>query len=326
MNSSVQGALFRGDTLNLLCIIEQRYGKIIESSLETVGAARALGGHVTALLPGEVEEKAALEKCGADEVVIVKGEGLKNYTYRPYRDVLLSYIESIKPDAVIGEHTSQGMDLYPGVALRASMPYLPDCISISSGDMGLSAVRQIYGGKIEAVYSVPGRCFITIRPGAFKPVEGAATLRIDEAQVNQSSGSTFVAYRSPPKEDVDIEKAKIVVAVGRGIEKQENLKLFEELVKRLDGAVLAGSRPIIDSGWLPKGRQVGVSGKTVKPKLYLALGISGAIQHLSGMMDSELIVAVNKDREAPIFKVAHIGIVDDIFKFVPAFMKELEGK
>lgn len=307
--------------MKVLVMIEHREGVVSEASLEAIGAARQVGDSVVAILPSG--RSAIPDMCGADELLVVENEVLNDYNYGLYRDTLIHYMNELHPDAVMGAHTSVGMDLYPGVAAKAGIPYLPDCTSISVEGGKIKGVRQIYGGKIEAEYAANPPCIISTRPGVFKQVSSKAQVREEKIQLGQASGALHTGFRMPPKEDVDIERARVVVAVGRGIEKQENLKMVEELVSCLDGAVLAGSRPIIDSGWLPKGRQVGVSGKVVKPKLYLALGISGAIQHLSGMSESELIVAVNRDREAPIFKVAHIGIVDDIFKFVPALTQEL---
>ncbi len=318
--------------MTMLVVCEQRQGELKDVSLEMIAAARKTaseGEKVIALVMGSGVEKVAqfVAAHGPDEVVLVDRSELLYYTYDAYKHVLLNAIREARPEVVLSSYTSQGMDLFPGLAASTGMAMLSDCVNLSKKEGALSATRQLYGGKIEANYSLPLPCIVTVRQGAYTalPPQTPAPVRKEEVDFAGVELRTKVSgYETPPKEDVDIEKAKIVVSVGRGIEKKENLPVFEELVKSIDGAVLAGSRPIIDNGWLPKGRQVGVSGKTVRPKLYVALGISGAIQHLSGMSGSELIVAVNKDRDAPIFKVANIGVVDDIFKFVPALISELK--
>lgn len=318
--------------MTVLVVAEQRQNELREVTFETIAAGRKIAGageKVAVLVIGSgIDSLAeALATAGTDEIIMIDSESLQFYTYDAYRHALLAAIAELKPDVVLSAYTSQGMDLFPGLAVAAGLPMLADCSSIEREGDRLKAVRQLYGGKIEAEYSIPVPCIVTVRQGAFSPLDAQKNAPVRRMEVD-FSGIQFrtkvSGYAAPPKEDVDIEKAKIVVSVGRGIEKQENLKMFEELAASIDGAVLAGSRPIIDNGWLPKGRQVGVSGKTVRPKLYIALGISGAIQHISGMSGSEFIVAVNKDRDAPIFKVANVGVVDDIFKVVPALLKELK--
>ncbi len=320
--------------MTILVVCEQRQGELKDVSLELVAAAKgaAKDGErvVAAVLGSGIEAVAqAVAVHGADEVLAVDNGQLLNYTYDAYKHALLKVIEELKPDIVLSAYTSQGMDLFPGIAAATGTPMLSDCISLSRDGDRVRARRQLYGGKIEAGYSLPVPCIITIRQASFAALPEQKPAHVTKKEIDFAGVSLRTAvkgYETPPKEDVDIEKAKIVISVGRGIEKKENLPVFEELVKSIDGAVLAGSRPIIDNGWLPKGRQVGVSGKTVKPKLYVALGISGAIQHLSGMSGSEVIVAVNRDKDAPIFKAANIGIVDDIFKLVPALVNELRKK
>ena len=317
----------------ILVVAEQREGVLKDVSLENIALARELSGEdwkVAVLAMGcgleTVEDR--LSRTPVDILLIADDPILKDYTYDAYRHALKSVVEERKPDIIIGSHSSLGMDFFPGISIALDVPVITDCIRAVRSERTVRATRQLYGGKIECEFSVVDRCILTVRPGAYQPC-GEGTVSASAAKIDFSgvkTRTTVTGYERPPREDVDIEKAKIVVSVGRGIEKKENLPVFEELVTSMDGAVLAGSRPVIDSGWLPKGSQVGVSGKTVKPKLYLALGISGAIQHLSGMSGSDFIVAVNKDRDAPIFKVANVGVVDDIFKVVPAIVKELRNQ
>ncbi|MBX8634845.1 MAG: electron transfer flavoprotein subunit alpha/FixB family protein [Thermoplasmata archaeon] len=317
----------------ILVVAEQREGVLKDVSLENIALARELAGEsgkVAVLALGSdiksVGEKLSL--TSADTVLIADDAHLKDYTYDAYRHVLKTVAGERKPSVIIGGHTSLGMDFFPGVAIALGLPVVTDCVRAVRDGSRVTATRQLYGGKLDGEFSVEGPCIITVRPGANKPcAEGTATVSAVGIDFSSMKNRTAVrGYEKPPREDVDIEKARIVVSVGRGIEKKENLPVFEDLVNSLSGAVLAGSRPVIDNGWLPKGRQVGVSGKTVKPKLYIALGISGAIQHLSGMSGSDFIVAINKDRDAPIFKVANVGVVDDIFKVVPAMVKELHNQ
>ncbi len=316
----------------ILVVAEQREGVLKDVSLENIALAEELageGGEVSVLAMGSgikaVEER--LIHTTAHTVLIADDPMLRDYTYDTYRHVLRTVAEGRKPSVIIGGHTSLGMDFFPGVSVALGMPVIADCVRVSRKGNVVTATRQLYGGKIDCEFSAEGPCIVTMRPGANKPCkEGSSRstrVQIDFGRLKNRT--TVRGYEKPPREDVDIEKAKIVVSVGRAIQKKENLPVFEELVNSLSGSVLAGSRPVIDNGWLPKGRQVGVSGKTVTPKLYVALGISGAIQHLSGMSGSDFIVAVNKDRDAPIFKVANIGVVDDIFKVVPALVKELHN-
>jgi len=313
-----------------MVVAEQRQGTVRDVTLENIALASSLagGGRVTVLLLGKGIKAAAegLLKSGADEIIAVEGPALEYYTYDCFSEVIETHVRKLRPELIISGYTSLGMDLFPGIAVSLGWPHMADCMNVRVEGGRIRAVRQMYGGKIEADISAPLPGVITVRPGSVRAVaaEKEGVLQFVEYTPGSRPRTEAGGYSNPPKEDVEIEKAKIIVAVGRGIEKKENLPLFEELASLIGGAVLAGSRPIIDNGWLPKGRQVGVSGKTVKPKLYLAIGISGAIQHLTGMSDSELIVAINKDREAPIFKVADIGIQDDLFKIVPALIRELK--
>ena len=315
----------------IIVVAEQRDDVLKDATLENITLARKLAGgngRVAVLLIGDALSSSArtLSEADADELLIVRNGMLRNYTYDAYKFAISRVVSEKEFDLIIAPYTSLGMDLYPGLSVAIDVPLVSDCTGAEIKDGVVVARRQLYGGKLEADFSVEGRCILTARPGISKPCGGGrpetTELNIDMESVK--ARTRVEGYEIPPREDVDIEKAKIIVSVGRGIEKKENLPAFEELVKEIDGAVLAGSRPVIDSGWLPKGRQVGVSGKTVKPKLYMAFGISGAIQHLSGMSGSDFIVAVNKDRDAPIFKVANVGIVDDIFKVAPALVKELK--
>jgi electron transfer flavoprotein alpha subunit len=315
----------------IMVVGEQRGDMLKDATLENISLARTLagkGGTVTVLLLGQGLRSSVevLLKADADELLVAEDEKLRDYSYDAYKFAVGSVAAKREPDVIVAPYTSLGMDLYPGLSAALDLPLISDCVGAERSGGAIAAKRQLYGGKLEAVYRAEGRCILTVRPGSFKPCGNGSPartdLRLDMTGVQPRT--RVLGYETPPREDVEIEKAKIIISVGRGIEKKENLPVFEELVREIDGAVLAGSRPVIDSGWLPKGRQVGVSGKTVRPKLYIAFGISGAIQHLSGMSGSDFIVAVNKDRDAPIFNVANVGIVDDIFKVAPAIIREIK--
>jgi electron transfer flavoprotein alpha subunit len=224
-------------------------------------------------------------------------------------------------------NTSMGMDLAAGLSGELGMPLVAYCKDLSVEDGQVVAVSQLYGGKIlvESVLE-GGRGIVSVLAGAFKAEAGK---KVGTPQVETSAspalGTPRIRFKSllrPQTGDVDITKENILVSVGRGIQSQDNIPIVEELAKALGGA-LAASRPIVDNGWLPKTRQVGKSGMTVKPKLYIAVGISGAPEHLEGMRDAELIIAINPDIGAPIFDVAHYGIAADLFDIVPMLTEKI---
>jgi electron transfer flavoprotein alpha subunit len=207
------------------------------------------------------------------------------------------------------------------------MPLASDCVGISVDGGAVSVTRQIYGGKIDGRVSFrdAATALVTVRAAAFPVEEGTRSGSVSEPDVtvpDEPAIRRFVEYVEAAVGDVDITKSDVIVAVGRGIKEEENLALVEELAELL-GGVVGCSRPVVDAGWLPKDRQVGSSGKTVKPKLYLAVGISGQFQHMSGMKAAETIVAINKDPKAPIFSAADYGIVGDLFKIVPALKEKI---
>ena len=220
-----------------------------------------------------------------------------------------------------------GMASGPSLAVECNLPLATDCIDIIVTDGRLQAIRQMYGGKVNALVSFPSaeNYMLTLRQGVCavekRKSAGIISAMVAPANLN-SEGKRFIGYVDPEISDVDISQANILVSVGRGIKKKENLSIVQELADVTGGAV-ACSRPVVDSEWLAKDRQVGQSGKTVKPKLYLAIGISGAFQHVMGMRGSEIIVAMNKDPNAPIMSVADYAIVDDLFKVLPVLTSKI---
>jgi len=321
----------------ILCLAEHRRGELRPITFELLGGARelakSLDAEVASVLLGHNTTEFAKELSGyVSRVLVVDDERLANFNQAVYQRVLTYLIRERRPLLTIIGHTSFGMDLAPSLAVETELPLATDCIGLEVQDGKLLAVRQMYGGKVNAVVSFPGatQYMVTIRQGAFaagNAGEKGEVVSADSPLKEEIKGRKFLGYVEAEAGEVDITQANVVVAVGRGIKKKENLPVVEELAYRL-GGVLACSRPAVDLEWLPKDRQVGQSGKTVKPKIYLAVGISGAFQHVLGMKGSDTIIAINKDSNAPIFNIADYGIVDDLFKVVPALsakIKEAKG-
>jgi len=309
----------------ILVIAEQRDGTLNRASLEATAAAQSTGAQVKLAVVGSGVDMVAKEIAAADvaEVITVEDAALNEYTADGWVLALAQLIAAEKPERVFLPHTYQTRDFAPALAARLGQPLVTDCTAIKDG----SYIRPMFQGKLQADVAVSGPHLATFQIGAFRadsmksgagaPVRGAS-VTIDPAKVRQKPEAPF----KEAKQAVDLSQAERIVAVGRGIKGQEHIQLAEQLAKAM-GAELAASRPICDAGWLPMDRQIGSSGQTVAPKLYVALGISGAIQHLVGMNGSRTIVAINKDPEAPIFEIADYGIVGDLFEVVPALIAAL---
>ena len=311
----------------ILVIAEQRDARLNRASLETIAAAQSASGPVKVALAGSLVDGIAKEIAAADvaEVIVMDDGALKDYTADGWVMAFEQLIGAEQPDRVFLPHTYQTRDFAPALAVRLGLPLVTDCISIKAAGY----VRPMFQGKLQADVSVSGPHLATSQIGAFradsmKPGSGApvrkAAVSIEASKIRQKPEAPF----KEAKQAVDLSQAERIVAVGRGIKEAENLSLIQDLAGAL-GAEIAASRPICDNGWLPMERQVGSSGQTVAPKLYIAVGISGAIQHLVGMKGSQCIVAINKDPEAPIFEVADYGIVGDLFEVVPALTEALRG-
>jgi len=320
---------------DVFVLAEHRRGELREVTLEMLGKGRALaeqmGGNLKAVLLGHGVDAFASELADqAHEVLVVEDEQLENFNSELYQKVLVSLLADRKPTLALIGHTACGMDLAPSLAAELDLPLATDCIGFEFEDGRLLAIREMYGGKLQANVSFgeSEQYMATVRQAAFpiKELEplGGQIVAVDSPLAEEARRKKFIEYVEAAVGDVDITQSEVVVAVGRGIKEQENLEIVQKLAE-IAGGVLAGSRPVIDAGWLPPDRQVGQSGKTVKPKLYIAVGISGASQHLSGMKGSDTIVAINKDPGAPIFNVATYGIVDDLFKVVPALTEQLSS-
>jgi electron transfer flavoprotein alpha subunit len=305
----------------VLVVGEQIDGVLADTTYELTALARQIadGGTVVAAGGGPGFESAA-SSIAADRVCVLGGAQMADYTPEAYIAAVGQVARSSGAEVVLAATTAIGLDTAAGVAAALSVPLVSYVVGARHEDGALVTTSQLYGGKLLAESEVGGgRAVLTVIPGSVsgEPGRGEAGA-VEAVDAPAPAGRmTFRRMIRPEAGGVDITKEEVLVSVGRGIESQENIELVEELATSIGGTISA-SRPIIDSGWLPKVRQVGKSGLTVKPKLYLAIGISGAPEHIQGMKDAELIVAVNSDSNAPIFDVAHYGICGDLFDVVPA--------
>ncbi len=320
--------------MSVLAILEQRGGRWNKMSFEALAAAQKIAQALstplhTALLGADIQklaEEAAL--YGAQKVFALDHALLGEYTPEGYTAALEQLVKSQNPNVVVFPHTYQVRDYGPKLATRLGKELVSDVVDVKTEGGQILFVRQLFQGKLNAnvrVSSDPE--FVSIQAGAFRsaePVSDKATVERFAVQLKPSD------IKSKPEEpfreaqrSVDLGTAEIIVSIGRGIKEKDNMPVVEELAQAL-GAELAASRPICDNGWLPMERQVGSSGQTVSPKLYLAVGISGAIQHLVGMKGSHTVVAINKDENAPIFETADYAIMGDLFEIVPALVEEIK--
>lgn len=322
---------------NVYVLAEHRQGELREITLEMLTKAAEVagqtGGEVVSVLFGSGVDAYA-EKLGAysDRVLCVDDPLFADYSSEKYQKALAPLLQEHKPELVMIGHTTQGVDLAPALAVELKVPFVADVIDINVEDGKIKPVRQYYQGKVNANFAFKGEApyLITFREASVEIGEAAksgSVEKIDSPLKEDIDYRRFVEYVEAEVGDVDITQSEILVAVGRGIKEDKNMPLIEELAAALK-ADICGSRAAIDAGWLGHDRQVGTSGKTVKPKLYIAIGISGAFQHLAGMKGAKTIIAINKDPDAPIFTEADFGIVDDLFKVVPKLtekLKELKG-
>jgi electron transfer flavoprotein alpha subunit len=298
--------------VSILVVAEHLQGRIRDVTYELVTAARSLGGPVTVALIGP--EALDVSREGVDEVVHVPVDQAE-FENDVYQQALERLLDERNPDTVLLGFTVNSMGYAGAVAAKRGLGFASDVFSISREGDAIRATRAFYGSKVHAELEFPAGkpVLLLLRPTAWPPAEPGGSPEVSRLELGAvRSRARHREFREVAKGDVDITAADFLLSIGRGVGEQENIPIFEELAQKL-GATLAVSRPIVDAGWMPNARQVGQSGKTVKPKVYLAFGISGAVQHLAGMKTSETIIAVNTDPEAAIFDVAHYGAVADLF-------------
>lgn len=312
---------------DVLVIVEHLSGAVSDVSFEMIGVgktlAASLGGSCLALVVGGSPDVQRLPGA-ADRVITAPGA--ESFNSEVDAAVALAVIAVKAPHVVLVGSTSMGMDLASTISVLTGRPLVAYCVDVRASGANVVATSQIYGGKLRATCELgDAPCVLSVVPGTFPASAGRGngTPQAEAFAAPASAGKVrFKRLVLPEAGDVDITAKEVLVAVGRGIGKKEDIEVAEELAEKL-GAAVAASRPIIDAGWLPKSRQVGKSGLKVAPKVYLALGISGAPEHIEGMKGAGTIIAVNTDKNAPIFDVAHYGLVGDLFEVCEALVDEL---
>ena len=317
----------------ILVFIEHKNCVLNKTSLEAIAAAQSIGKDLglkaSAVIACDKDCALAqdIAQYDLEKVIVAKNDKLGTYTPDGYADAWEQVIKATNPQYVVMSHTYQVRDFAPKVAARLGREVVGDVIRYKADGSKLVLTRRIFLGKLDADVTVGGDApyFVTFQSGAFRgdtAAKGSASIESMDVNVNDLRMTPEDPFQEA-KASVDLTKSEIIVAVGRGIKSQENIAIAQQLADAL-GADLAASRPICDSEWLPIDRQIGSSGQTVAPKVYIALGISGAIQHIVGMKNAGTIVAVNKDAEAPIFDIADYGIVGDLFEAVPVMIEEVK--
>jgi electron transfer flavoprotein alpha subunit len=316
----------------ILVLVEHAEGKVDSITFQLIAAggrlATELNAGLVALAIGHRLESVstALQGNGVDKIVLVDDPALTSAAGEVQARVIADVARRIEARFVLVGYSLIGMELTPAIATNLSMNALTNCVSVDLRDRAVTVTRPVFDSTMHTQVALEENetAVIALQKGSFvAPERSSKQSIVERVSIDfQSipSHSKVLSISEEPIGDVDITKAEIVVSVGRGIGNEDKIQVIADLAEAL-GGVLACSRPVVDVGWLPRERQVGASGKTVTPKIYVACGISGAIQHLTGMRDSRRIIAINKDPNAPIFQVAHIGVVGDLFEIVPALAK-----
>ncbi|ELY48498.1 electron transfer flavoprotein subunit alpha/FixB family protein [Natronorubrum bangense] len=315
---------------DVLAVTDHRRGELRDVSYEIITAGRELadetGGDLhLAVISGTVDEFAdGLNREGVDAIHTVDhGE---EFNHDIYTQTITQLYDELAPQYVVTPNSVNGLDYAPAVANELDLPIVTDAVGLETDGETLIATREMYGGKVETTNELEGDAVVTIRSAEWPKAEGTGDASIEafDADIDEDAiGSTVTGFEEVGGGDVDISEADVLVSVGRGIEEEDNIPLIEELAEALD-ATVSSSRPIVDNGWLPKNRQVGQSGKVVTPDVYIAIGISGAVQHVAGMKGSDTIVAINTDPNAPIMDIADYAIHDDLFDVVPALTEQFQ--
>jgi len=315
----------------ILAILEQRDGLLKRSAFETVQQAAQLAKDLSieaeaVIVGGDVENLNEISNYRITKIVHLKSSDLSNYSSSGYTSAVSDYAKEIDADYLIFSNTALGKDLAPRVSIRLNAGCIIDCIKLDCSSGDLVATRPVYAGKaLVDVKLNSAKKVVTIRPNVFKavPLDTPLNPEIEVKEISSPDLKTKVIEVKKSEGKLDVAEADIIVSGGRGMKGPENFHLVEELAEVL-GAAVGASRAVVDAGWRPHGEQVGQTGKTVSPTLYVACGISGAIQHLAGMSSSKYIVAINKDKDAPIFNVADYGIAGDLFEVLPVLTEEIK--
>jgi electron transfer flavoprotein alpha subunit len=313
---------------DIFVLVEHHEGAVHDTTHELLGKARELagasGGRAVGCLLGSGARGLA-DGLAADAVLCIDHPALAEFVPEAYVAALAALVSERSPRLVLIANTTVGMDVAGALSARTALPLVAYCTDVALEDGGVVATSAVYGGKLNAELAVAGVAIASVLAGSFAPATGGSPA-VEEVAVAGLDGlrTEFLRRVAPEAGDVDVTAEQILVSVGRGIGGADNIELAQELADAL-GGVVSASRPVTDAGWLPKPRQVGKSGNKVKPKLYLACGISGAPEHLEGMRDAELIVAINTDENAPIFDVAHYGSTEDLFDVLPALTEQVQG-
>ena len=313
--------------MRVLVHAEHEAGAVKDTSFELIAIARSLGGEVEALVMGAEPETLAAQLGGANRVIAVADRAAETYLPDTHAAALQAAVHDRNPDLVLLSYGTAGLDIAPPAAHACGLPLICNAVALRPEEGALAVRSQIYGGKLDANTRVPLPAIVVAMPGAARAEDGRTdgTPPVETVALppGGTAGVRLVETLEPEVGGVDLTQAERIVCVGRAIGGTDKLAVVEELAGLLD-AEIAGSRPVVDAGWLSKDRQVGKSGTTVKPRLYLMAGVSGAPEHLEGMSDSELIVALNTDENAPIFAKAHYGAVCDMFDVLPKLAARLK--
>ena len=311
--------------MDILVVLEDNRGSLHRMSKEAIAGAQKMGGSISALAIGVNADAMAGELSGVDitEVITINHDLISSYNADGYSDVVSQVIKSESPKTIVAGHSYQTRDFMPRVSAKLDIPFIPDIISMDDG-----IVKQVLNAKLNALVTTSAdQVILSFQSATFSEeamVTGSCLTR--SIEVNLDSSIVRSEAEDPFQEDagdVDLESAELIVSIGRGIEKEENISMAFDLAKVL-GAEVSASRPVVDSDWVESFRQVGSSGQTVAPKLYFSLGISGAIQHVVGMKGSKNILAINKDPDAPIFEIADYAVVGDLLDIIPKLIEALQ--
>jgi len=318
--------------MKIIVYIQQENGKINPISLESLSGAQKIiakvGGSISAVTFNNSTAK-QLTNYNINDIILIENEQLNQFNPLFYVKAFEHIADLEEPDMIILGHSYEARDWVPRLSARLDIPLISDCIGFNNNNGNLSFSRSIYQGKLNSDISInSSKYIISFQSGSFRSDDiDSGNSSIKKHDVDLSSLNNTIVPEDKFQETaqaVDLTQAEVIISIGRGIGNEENIEMARELTSMLNGE-LASSRPVVDSGWLESSRQVGSSGQTVSPKLYFAIGISGAIQHMVGMKSSKNIVAINKDKNAPIFEISDYGIVDDIFEVIPKLIESLKN-